>query len=53
MFCIQPIRIYPQVEICQIYYHTLEGEAQPYENGKYQRNKDIQASKLYEDFRKK
>lgn len=53
MFCIQPIRIYAGVEICQIYYHTLEGKAHRYENGKYQRNKDIQTSKLYEDFRKK
>ena len=23
MYCIQPVRIYPNVEICQIYYHTL------------------------------
>lgn len=53
IFCIQPIWVYAGVEICQIYYHTLEGEAQRYENGKYQKNKDIQASKLYEDFRQK
>ena len=25
MFCIHPIVIYPNVEICQIYYHTIQG----------------------------
>lgn len=50
MFCIHPIKIYPNVEICQIYYHTIEGEYDPYISGKYQGNTGIQASKLYEDF---
>src|SRR5580698_755267 len=26
MYCVQPIRIYPNVELCQIFYHTIEGE---------------------------
>ena len=26
IFCVQPIIIYPNVEICQIFYHTIEGE---------------------------
>ena len=26
IFCIQPIRIYPNAEICQIYYHSIEGD---------------------------
>ncbi|SDY47601.1 dCTP deaminase [Tindallia californiensis] len=51
IFCIHPIRIYPNVEICQIYYHTIEGDYDSYESGKYQLNKGIQASKLYEDFK--
>lgn len=46
-----PIRIYPNVEICQIYYHTALGEITPYQ-GKYQGNNDIQASMLYKDFYK-
>ena len=50
IFCVQPIKIYPEIEICQIYYHTLEGNFFPYEEGKYQGNKDIQASMLYKDF---
>ncbi|MDL2225247.1 dCTP deaminase [Eubacteriales bacterium OttesenSCG-928-M02] len=52
IFCIQPIRIYPGVQICQIYYHTLLGEYDSYTGGKYQDNDDIQASKLYLDFQK-
>lgn len=50
MFCVQPIRIYPNVEICQIYYHSIEGDFETYKGGKYQNNKGIQASMLYKDF---
>ena len=48
--CVQPIIIYPFVEVGQIYYHTLEGEHEPYKSGKYQGNTGIQASMLYKDF---
>ena len=50
--CIQPIVIYPNIDICQIYYHTIEGDFDPYESGKYQRNKGIQTSQLWKEFRK-
>ena len=50
IFCVQPIKIYPNVEICQVYYHTIEGEHENYSSGKYQNNKDTQASLLYRDF---
>jgi dCTP deaminase len=52
IFCIHPIRIYPGVEVCQIYYHTIEGEYERYKSGKYQNNKGIQPSMLYKDFEK-
>lgn len=52
IFCVQPIRIYPNVEICQIYYHNIMGEYEPYHNGKYQNNTGIQPSLLYQDFEK-
>lgn len=52
MFCVQPIRIYAGVEICQIYFHTVLGEADSYNGGKYQNNKGIQPSLLYKDFEK-
>lgn len=48
--CIQPVRIYPFVEICQIYYHTIEGDYNPYCSGKYNNNTGIQPSLLYRDF---
>ncbi len=50
MFCVQPIRIYSGVEICQIYFHTVLGTADKYDSGKYQNNKGIQTSLLYKDF---
>ena len=50
--CIQPIRIYAGVEVCQVYYHTIEGEYAEYVSGKYQNNKGIQASLLHLDFEK-
>ncbi len=52
IFCIQPIRIYPDIEICQLYYHTIEGEYEPYISGKYQNNVGIQPSYLFKDFEK-
>lgn len=50
IFCVQPIRIYPDVEICQIYYHSVEGDYDKYSSGKYQNNRGIQPSLLYRDF---
>lgn len=52
IFCIQPIRVYPNVELCQIYYHSIEGEYEKYSSGKYQNNNGIQPSLLYKDFEK-
>ena len=52
IFCVQPIRIYPEVEICQIFYHTIEGDYDLYKSGKYQNNEGIQPSLLYKDFQK-
>jgi len=51
--CIQPIKIYPDIEICQIYYHTIEGDYEKYNSGKYQNNTGIQPSLLYKDFEKR
>ena len=50
MFAVQPVRIYPGVQVCQIFYHTVEGEITEYVKGKYQANKGIQASRLWMDF---
>ena len=48
--CVHPIRIYPNVEICQIFYHSIDGEFDRYRSNKYQDNKGIQPSMLYKDF---
>lgn len=50
IFCVQPIRIYPTIEICQIFYHTIEGDFVNYTSNKYQNNQGIQPSLLYKDF---
>ena len=50
MFCVHPVRIYPNVEICQIYYHTIQGDYRAYTSGKYQNNTGVQPSLLYRDF---
>ena len=52
IFCVQPIRVYPNVEICQIYYHGIEGEYDKYCSGKYQNTRGVQPSMLYKDFEK-
>ncbi len=52
IFCVQPIRIYPNVEICQIYYHDIHGDYDLYDSGKYQNNCGIQPSLMYRDFEK-
>lgn len=50
MTCVYPVVIYAGVEICQLYFHTIEGNFDPYVSGKYQNNSGIQPSLLYKDF---
>lgn len=50
IFCVQPIKIYSEVELCQIYYHSVEGDYDKYSSGKYQNNESVQPSLLYKDF---
>jgi len=49
MFAVQPVRIYPDVEICQIFYHDLRGDFTEYASDKYQHNTDIQPSLLFKE----
>ena len=49
MFAVQPVRIYPGVPICQIFYHQICGDFVAYRSSKYQNNKDIQPSLLYQE----
>ncbi len=49
MHAIAPIWIYPGIDICQIYYHTIEGEYDLYRK-KYSENNGLEASKMYLEF---
>jgi dCTP deaminase len=49
MFAVQPVRIYPFVPICQIFYHEIVGEISEYASDKYQNNHDIQPSLLFKE----
>lgn len=47
---VQPVKVYPGIEVCQIYYHTIEGDFESYSSGKYQNNQGIQPSLAWKDF---
>ena len=49
MFAVQPVRIYPRVQVAQIFYHTVEGAVTEYRSSKYQNNTDIQPSLLHRE----
>lgn len=49
MFAVQPVRVYAGVEVCQIFYHEIQGEITEYKSNKYQNNKDIQPSMLFKE----
>jgi len=49
MFAVQPVRIYPGVKICQIFYHQIVGSVTEYSSNKYQHNHDIQPSLLFKE----
>ena len=49
MFAVQPVRIYPGVPICQIFYHEITGLITEYSSDKYQHNRDIQPSLLFKE----
>jgi dCTP deaminase len=47
---VQPTKIYPNMKIGQIAWHTTEGLPKLYE-GKYQQQKEIIESKSFKDFK--
>ncbi len=50
MFVLQPVRIYPGMQVCQIYFHELCGEIGDHARGKYQDSLDILPSQMYLEF---
>jgi dCTP deaminase len=49
MFAVQPVKIYPGVPICQIFFHQIAGDITEYSSDKYQHNQDIQPSMLFRE----
>jgi dCTP deaminase len=49
MFSVQPVRLYPNIPICQIFYHEITGEITEYASDKYQDNRDIQPSLMFKE----
>jgi len=49
MFAVQPVKIYPGVPICQIFFHQIHGTITEYASEKYQHNHDIQPSMLFRE----
>jgi dCTP deaminase len=49
MFAVQPVRIYPHIPICQIFYHEIRGSIREYCSDKYQNNRDIQPSLMFKE----
>lgn len=45
-----PTTIYPGCEICQIYFHPVEGETDILYRGKYQHSIDAMDSRMYKEF---
>ena len=44
--CEQVVKLYPEMEICQIYYHPVCGEISGRYSGKYQNSKEVIPSRL-------
>ena len=47
--CVQPLRIYPNISICQIYYSSIYGKADQCRSRKYQNSIEAEPSKLYKE----
>ena len=51
LHCVQPVTIYPNMEFCQIYFHSFQGEPKYYDQfAKYNHNEGVQASQIWREF---
>lgn len=50
LICVQRMKIYPGMKICQIFYHTVCGDTTDYNSDKYQNSSEIMASKIFQEF---
>ena len=49
--CVKKVRIYPNMKICQIFYHNVLGEYDNYSSKKYQGSTKIMSSQLYKELK--
>jgi dCTP deaminase len=49
IMAVKPVVIYPFVPICQLYFHTIEGEFDLYKSKKYQGQNKIISSRFWKD----
>ena len=49
--CVQPLRIYSNISICQIYYNCVSGETDQCKSKKYQHSVEAEPSKLYKEIK--
>ena len=49
MHCVQPVRIYPNIQICQLYFMQIQGEIREYCSDKYQNSRDVQPSLMFRE----
>lgn len=47
--CLQRVRVYPNMKICQIVYFAVQGEKENYVSDKYQNSKEIIGCQLYKE----
>lgn len=47
---IQPVKIYPGIEICQLAFNSIDGEVTNGYHGKYQNSQSVVASRMNKDF---
>lgn len=50
IFCIKPVKVYPNMEICQICYFPAIGSTDIKYNGKYMNQDDVTSSRLYREY---
>lgn len=51
MTVVHPLKIYPNMEICQIYYNEITGEVDRVYEGKYQNQPGVIESRMHQDFK--
>lgn len=48
--CVKPLKIYPDIKICQVYFNEIEGIPELCKSTKYQGSVEAIPSKLYQEF---